>query len=268
VLAVILGPHTIRTLSSLDDAQGVKGEFVRDALDFFGLMAETRYHIMNFHFARKLIALFALWGVLGMLLCWGQTKPPNGIGPHEEYAVTYHRALTNQLLGGTQLERTELLASARAIELARDEMQGNGQLAMWTSLVLQYAAVFESAHPNFSQYFPKLQADGYAGAEAILLSLAETTTQAERIAFVNTVENGGMFAALNQVITQINAIANSLPSHYGPVIPPCRLLGGTAAWMGMVAAGSALAGPEAWGITAVFGFVSATFTLSYFMYGC
>jgi hypothetical protein len=213
------------------------------------------------------VAAGALWKLPNALA----GRKPNGIGPHEEYAVTYHRELTNQLLGGVQLERAELLASARAIELARDEMQGNGQLAVWTDLVLQYAAVFEASKPNFAQYFPKLQADGYAGAEAVLLSLAETTTQAERIAFVDMVENGGgMWAALNEVITQINAIANGLPARrgHGPVIPPCRLLGGTAAWMGMVAAGSALAGPEAWGITAVFGFVSATFTLSYFMYGC
>jgi hypothetical protein len=199
-------------------------------------------------------------------------RPPNGIGPHEEYAYTYHKQLTNQVLGGIQLERAELLASARAVELARDEMQGNGNMTMWTNLVIQYKDVFETENPDWTKYFPSLQEDGYEGTEPELLTLAQTTTYAERVAFVNMVDGGGgMYQAFNNLITQINAIANALPvrrDEHHPVIPPCRLLGGTAAWMGMVAAGSALAGPEAWGITAVFGFVSATFGLSYFMYGC
>lgn len=220
-------------------------------------------------------------------VCWGSvnaladntTSQPSHlhgqqyrVGPHQQYVITYHRELTNQLIAGSQLQRAEVLAAGVALEEARNEMKENGNMQVWTNWVLQNAALFEASTVNFSHYYPQMAGQEYDGLETVLVKIAETETQAERIAFVKLVQQtGGMENIFNALITQVNAIANALPIH-GPLIPPCHLLNGTAAWMGMAAAVSgliALGGfPLAIGATAVFGFVSATFAWSAYMYGC
>jgi hypothetical protein len=118
---------------------------------------------------------------------------------------------------------------------------------------------------------------GYLGTEADLLKLATTTTQQQRIDFIEMVQKGGMDAIYTLLIQEEQALAKGQGGFYnGHWIPDggeqCQTAAATAAFFGMVAAGAAVVAAggvvPAVGIAAVAGFVSAVFTLDYVMMGC
>jgi hypothetical protein len=245
---------------------------------------------MNFHFARKLIAMTALWGILGMSLAWGRSQPPESrpptrcqyccpptgcnTGQYFQRAVSYHSQLNTQQLHGTNVTSEQIALAAGDLQLAKQELDQDGGMVQFTNVILQYASVFEAANPNFTYYFPEMVKLGYIGTEADLLKFATTTTQAQRIAFVNQVRKGGMDSIFVTLIAYENALAKGQDRYYHSPDggQQCQTAAETAAWFGVAAAGAALLAAggvvPAAGAAAVFGFVSAVFTMDYVMMGC
>ena len=229
-------------------------------------------------FFTNLIVLITLCGLIGATNAMAAVHkpqrcevccPPTGCinGQYFTQAVNFHVGLTNQQLHGTPITSTQVNDAATDLSLAKTQMDQNGMMAEFTALVLDYASVFEAANPNFSEYYPQMVKLGYQGTEADLLLFAETTTQQERIDFVNQVRSGGMDSIFETLIGYEEAIAKGQDGG-----PPCATAEQTAAWFGVAAAGAALLAAggvaPAVGVAAVFGFVSAVFTLDYVMMGC
>jgi hypothetical protein len=246
---------------------------------------------MKFHFARKLIAVTALWGILGMSLAWGRSQkppesrlpqrcsdccPPTGCGGGQYFqrAVGYHSNLNTQQFHGTNVTSAQIAIAAGDLQLAKTELDQDGGMVQFTNVILQYASVFEAANPNFSYYFPEMVKLGYIGTEADLLKFATTTTQAQRIAFVNQVRQGGMDSIFVTLIAYENALAKGQDRYYHSPDggQQCQTAAMTAAWFGVAAGAATLLAAggvaPAVGIAAVFGFVSVVFTMDYVMMGC
>jgi len=240
---------------------------------------------MKLHwFTTHVIVLVMLCGLIGATNAMAAVHkpvrcevccPPTGCvnGQYFTQAVNFHVGLTNQQLHGTPITSTQVNDAATDLSLAKTQMDQNGMMAEFTALVLDYASVFEAANPNFSEYYPQMVKLGYQGTEADLLLFAETTTQQERIDFVNQVRSGGMDSIFDILIGYEKTIAEHQPGHYNPDGgPECATAAQTAAWFGVAAAGAALLAAggvaPAVGVAAVFGFVSAVFTLDYVMMGC
>jgi hypothetical protein len=230
-------------------------------------------------FCSRLVALIAMWGILGLSsVAEASTRrpvrcevccPPTGCinGQYFVKAVDYHSQLNTQQFHGTNVTAAQIALAAGDLQLAKDELDQDGGMAQFTAVILDYASVFEAANPNFSDYFPEMVKLGYIGTEADLLQFAQTTTQQQRIAFVNQVRSGGMDSIFETLIGYENAIAKGQDGG-----PQCATAAQTAAWFGVAAAGAALLAAggvaPAIGIAAVLGFVSAVFTMDYVMMGC
>lgn len=243
---------------------------------------------MKFHwFSTHLVVLAALLGLLNAPL-YGATRhpwrcevccPPTGCygGNYFHQAVNYHSQLNTQQFHGTNVTGAQIALAAGDLQLAKTELDQDGGMAQFTAVILDYASVFESANPNFSYYFPEMVKLGYIGTEADLLKFATTTTQQQRIAFVNQVKTGGMDSIFATLIAYEEALAKGQggfrDGHWAPDGgEQCQTAAATAAWFGVAAAGAALLAAggvaPAVGVAAVFGFVSAVFTVDYVMMGC
>jgi hypothetical protein len=234
---------------------------------------------MKFHwFSTHLVVLAALLGLLNAPL-YGATRhpqrceiccPPTGCinGQYFQHAVSYHSQLnTQQIVHNTNITDAQAALAAGDLRLAKQELDQDGGMAQFTAVILDYASVFEAANPNFNYYYPEMVKLGYVGTEADLLLFAKTTTQQQRIDFVNQVRSGGMDSIFETLIGFEEAIAEGQDGG-----PQCATASQTAAWFGVAAAGAALLAAggvaPAVGVAAVFGFVSAVFTLDYVMMGC
>jgi hypothetical protein len=238
-------------------------------------------------FSSNLIVLTALCGMLSTPSFAAVKKPwrcevccpPTGCnyGYYFQESVNYHVGMTTQQVHGTPITGTQIQSAATLLIEAKAQMDQNGQMALFTKSILAYASVWESSNPNFSYYYPLMVKLGYLGTEADLLKLATTTTQQQRIDFIEMVQKGGMDAIYTLLIQEEQALAKGQGGFYnGHWIPDggeqCQTAAATAAFFGMVAAGAAVVAAggvvPAVGIAAVAGFVSAVFTLDYVMMGC
>ena len=233
---------------------------------------------LNWFFS-NLIVLIMLCGLIGATNAMAATHkpvrceiccPPTGCvnGQYFVKAVAYHSGLNaQQVQQGINVTSAQIALAAGDLQLAKDELDRDGGMAQFTAVILDYASVFEAANPNFNYYFPEMVKLGYIGTEAALLQFAKTTTQQQRIAFVNQVRSGGMDSIFETLIGYENEIAKGEDGG-----PQCATAEQTAAWFGVAAAGAALLAAggvaPAVGVAAVFGFVSAVFTLDYVMMGC
>jgi len=233
---------------------------------------------LNWFFS-NLIVLIMLCGLIGATNAMAATHkpvrcevccPPTGCinGQYFVKAVAYHSALNaQQVQQNINVTSAQIALAAGDLQLAKDELDQDGGMAQFTAVIIDYASVFESANPNFSYYYPEMVKLGYVGTETALLQFAQTTTQQQRIAFVEQVQKGGMDSIFETLIGYENEIAKGEDGG-----PQCATAAQTAAWFGVAAAGAALLAAggvaPAVGIAAVFGFVSAVFTMDYVMMGC
>jgi hypothetical protein len=186
---------------------------------------------MNFHFARKLTALFALWGVLGMSLAWGQTEfhhtrppvrqppicPPD-CGGGEQYIVTQK---TNTVAANAgyqnQATKAQLLAVAAELMAYANQQQTAGNMATVQALFLQYLDYQEQLDASkpyaVAQTFGAT--DPLSAMQTTWTHIQNGSKYATNIkAAVAYIQSYGMYAFFQQLANTITTYANTLPENY------------------------------------------------------
>lgn len=190
---------------------------------------------------RKLFAVAALFGVLGMSNLWAVGMPsdhktPNKCGPdcgggggggqYFKAAVQLHVVNDNQLaVYGQPLTQNQWTSQATAMQNALQEGENNGMWQRLDQFIKDNQGLFEAQNPDYSKLYPALQAAGFQGSDEQLIVWLDKETQQQRIAWVNTVLKIGFEGVLTQVIALDNKIGNGRMGIFntGGIINPMKL---------------------------------------------
>jgi hypothetical protein len=158
---------------------------------------------MNFHFARKLIALTALWGLLSMSLCWGRTKapqrceiccPPSGCGGFNYYFQTSmyaHVTPTNQMYTQKKVTESQLLAAVNSFTAWANYNKAGYTAAATAKIVAMGETAFVNALVNTSNEYADATYFGNVVPASVMTTQLKGITIADAEAIWSVLDGGG-----------------------------------------------------------------------------
>jgi len=193
----------------------------RRAEDFLPdyLRGQKRGNFVNFHFARKLVALIALYGVLGLSVVQpaAARKPPQpqcpptcGHGQYgwDQYMITSavnHVTINNTVYRRTNPTTNQITAAAEAMEAWAQARINDGTMPIVQTKFLNMLQAFYANPLNGNQVAAVSAQFGNAVPASVFTAQMQKVTQAERqqiVAFVQTYGLKGLVDFWAQAMTQ------------------------------------------------------------------
>jgi hypothetical protein len=158
---------------------------------------------MNFHFARKLVALTALWGVLSMSLAWGRTKPPVrcevccpptgciGFNQYFQSSMYAHVTPTNQMYTAKTVTEAQLLGAVNAYTTWANYNKNGFTAEATAKIVAMGEAAFVAALVNTSNEYADATYFGNVVPASVMTTQLEGITTADAEAIWSVLDGGG-----------------------------------------------------------------------------